>query len=180
MKKMKNQIILFFALSMLLSCSKDNNDSNNEDSAKTNFGYYLGMPRYEFEYVTGAYLLDKTLKPHWSKEKDQYYLDDHVYGKYESGKPGDYNYILFYGEITFNLPSDKLASAILTFRHEGTRYGHESKKLRNEEAESIIVLVRKYLDDYGIKAKLSIVPYTKEFEDEEEEDWFEIIGYLEL
>ena len=175
---MKNHIILLVVFFLAISCSKEDNE---EDSKNTNFGYYLGMPRYEYENVTGAYLIDNTLQPHWSDDVDKYSLPNYVY--YESNEPdesGRYDSKGFYGEITFALPSDKLASAKLTFRHEGTEWSNESKGLRPEEAEEIIVYIGEYLNDLAIRAKLSIVQHNDEYYDADSDGWVEIVGYLDF
>jgi len=84
---------------------------------------------------------------------------------YESDEPDEYDRYdrkVFYGEITFSLPGDKLTGATLTFRHEGTEWSEESKGLRPEEAEEIIEHIGEYLNDLSIRAKLSIVQLIKE------------------
>lgn len=175
---MKKHIILLVVCFVAISCSKE----DNEDGSKnTNFGYYLGMPRYEYENVTGAYLIDNTLRPHWSQDADKYSLPLYVY--YESDEPDEYDRYdskVFYGEITFSLPGDKLASATLTFRHEGTEWSEESKGLRPEEAEEIIEHIGEYLNDLSIRAKLSIVQHNDEYYDADSDGWVEIVGYLDF
>lgn len=171
---MKRQLILLLAFLTIMSCSEDNN-STDDEVLKTNFGYYLGMPRYEFENITGAYLFDKTLRPHWSTDKDKYSLPVYYFDKSNN----DY-FKWFYGEMTFNLPNDKLASVTLTFRYNGTEWSNESKGLRLTETEDMLIHINKYLSDLKIKAQLKVIQFKDEYYDAETEGWVEIVGYLDL
>lgn len=174
---MKRQIIFLLAIFTVLSCSKDNSSENKYDKGpKINFGYYLGMPRYEYENITGAYLLDKTLRPHWSKDKDKYSLP-----LYYFDEPNEDYSKWFYGEMTFNLPSDKLASSTLTFRYNGTEWSNESKGLRQNETEEMLFHIKKYLSDLNIEAQLKIIQFSDDgYDNTDTEGWVEIVGYLNL
>ena len=166
----------FLSLIIITGCSKD---EENHSKNNNTLGYYKGMERPEYEYVTGQHIESGLFRHHWSGAEDMYNLRDKCYEE----NPPDTNYDKcaksFYPTFIFNLYGEKLVSVDIEFRHEGTIRSNESRMLYPEEIEEIMKEIKQYFKELNISATFETVPYTDQGNSEEIES-YEIIGSLNL
>lgn len=178
---MKNLLILsFLSIFTFVNCNKSDIDEINSDS----LGYYKGMPRSEYEYVTGQYLESGFFRSHWSGLNDKYSLEDYSYGEKIFVEDMPYvneedRYIQkwFYPSFTFKLYGDKLVSINIEFNHGNTIWSNESPGLQKTEIDAVMSGIKEYFKLYKINANFEVIPYEDSYD---ENDYFEIIGTVVL
>lgn len=174
-------LYLFSLLSLIIvtGCSKDEENENSNDNT---LGYYKGMQRSDYEFVTGEYIENGFYRPHWSGESDKYSLPLHHYGElvYDEYDGSSYHKKAFYPSFTFVLYGNKLLSVDIEFNHLGIHESDESRWILYEDAQEIIKEVRKYFKEYNISATFEIIPSDDSEYYSDLYDIYEIVGKLTL
>lgn len=172
-------LFIFLSLLIVTGCSKD---EEKESTVNNTLGYYKGMQRSDYEFVTGEYLENNFFRVHWSNDKDKYSLPDHEYGELIYDKYDDKNtyYKSFYPSFTFKLYGNKLLSVDIEFNHMGIHQSDESRWILYEDAQEIIKEVRQYFKKHGISATFEIIPSDDDEYYAKLYDIYEIVGKLNL